>query len=63
MATVKTETKKIGGNLELDSITSYITSEDWDYTRRGTGNGNYLEVEIFEGTLRLNSDGTWMYAE
>ncbi len=61
----KSKVIDIGGLEELDLITSYMSRDQWDYERVGLSDGplTRVSVDLFEGRLTLNSNGTWSYKE
>ena len=63
MAEAKAEARKPSGLEEINSITEYISEECWDFKRICNSEGHFLEIDMFNGIVRLYSDGTWTYKE
>jgi hypothetical protein len=47
----------------FNKLAEFLIREQWDFTLRGnSSDGNVsLEIDMFDGTIILRTDGTWEY--
>jgi hypothetical protein len=46
---------------DLNEIVRFITDEEWDYSLTCSEGTVELRIELFNGLLILNNNGTWSY--